>query len=630
MKNKLQIKSARVRTLGIFMLGVLFMLGLNFIVVYPVRAESAALIEREFIVQLRQNNPAVLEALGRDVVPRFAFSSDPDLKFVYTFHSTHSLAALQTFLANNFEYLEENKKFDTDLENIVRVLPNDPGFTTNVRDVDRQWGLTKSNFPKAWTKTTGTTNTVVAIVDTGIDETHEDLRRGRYIAGYDFINHDSIGRGINSDDNGHGTLVAGIIGATANNEIGIVGTNWKVTLMPVKALNEKGSGTAADISEAIVWAADNGADIINLSIGGIGFGHNTTLANSISHAFEKDVTIIAAAGNDVAVTGGNLDIEPVFPICDDNGQNMILGVAASDSNDLKPAFSNFGISCVDVIAPGKRILSTINHDPLSHAAAPNAYAYASGTSMSVPFVVGQAALLKTLFPSATNRQIRDRIISTAENVDALNLSQCNGESCKGKLGAGRIDAAKSMEQEIVTFVINEEDLVRVDSTQQLFYINGGRRHLVSSFVQLQRFSSYPIKHVPSITDVEGFPEGALAEPLSGTLIKQGESATVYYMEKGLKLPVTGQVFRLRNFSFANVVTLSGTELGSWLTGNFLAPPDGTLVRTPGNPTVYWVVGSVLHPINHGFYIEKGLNVFPVVYISDIDLKNFSKGDSLVR
>ena len=408
--------------------------------------------------------------------------------------------------------------------------------------------------------------------------------------------------------------------------MGVAGAAWSVSIMPIKALNANGSGSSANISEAIIWAADNGADIINLSVGGIGFGHDTTLANSVTHAFDKGVLIIAAAGNDVAITGGDLDTEPVFPICDDNGKNMVLGVGASDQNDLKPTFSNFGKSCVDVIAPGRRILSTINHDPITKVALPDAYAYASGTSMSVPYVAAQAVLLKTLFPDATNRQIRDRIIATAENVDALNLSQCNGKNCKGLLGAGRINVAKSLEERIVTLDFDEGDLVYVKDAQAYYYISGGRRHQVTPFVFNQRFTTTRVKIVSSIEDLEQFPEGAFAEPNEGTLIKAGGAPTVYFVSKGLKLPVTGQVFALRGFKFSDVVTLSDAEVSAWLTASFLSPPDGSLVRTAGNPTVYWVVSGVLHPINRQFYLSRGLNVFPVVTISDLDLRGFSKGD----
>ena len=158
-------------------------------------------------------------------------------------------------------------------------------------------------------------------------------------------------------------MVTGVLGATANNGLGVVGTNWQISIMPVKALDSIGQGDAATLAQAIVWAADNGAQFINLSVGGVGFGHDTTLANAVSYAFNKNVVIVAAAGNDLKVTGESLDQNPVFPICDDNNYNMVIGVAATDQNDQKADFSNYGHNCIDVSAPGKRILSTISIDP---------------------------------------------------------------------------------------------------------------------------------------------------------------------------------------------------------------------------------------------------------------------------
>ncbi|HEX3095541.1 MAG TPA: S8 family serine peptidase, partial [Patescibacteria group bacterium] len=376
----------------------------------------------------------------------------------------------------------------------------------------------------------------------------------------------------------------------------------------------------------IIWAADHDADVINLSLGGIGFAHDTVLADAISYAFNKGVVIVAAAGNDVAVTGGNLDKDPVFPICDDNGENMIIGVTATDVNDLKPSFANFGKACVDVSAPGKRILSTINHDPASGTPAPDAYAYASGTSLAVPFVSAEAALLRSLFPRATNKQIRDRIISSSDNIDSLNLSQCAGSTCKGLLGGGRINAAKSLENQIVE--IKDGDVVQVKGSTDYYLINGGKRQLISPFVFKQRFANVTVKNITA-SDLAGFAEGSYAVPLDGTLVKSPNDPAVYYIQSGLRRPLTYQVFTMRQFKFTDVITLTNVEVGSWIEGSFLAPPDGSLVRSPSNPTVYWVVNGTLHPINYKFYIDRGLKIFPVVYAPENDISKFPHGDSLV-
>ncbi len=560
---------------------------------------------------------------GFNIQRRFAFTPNQEFKSIYTFSSTKSLADLKQSFAGKFEYLELSRQLNT-----AAVVVNDPGFSTDPQNIDKEWGLLKSGFDAAWSKTVGDKSNIVAVVDTGIDETHEDLKKISYVPGFDFISRQAIPTSSNSDDNGHGTLVSGVLGATANNGIGIAGTNWQITLMPLKALDATGKGDVAAVAEAIVWATDHGAQFVNLSIGGIGFGHDTALANAISYAFNKNVLLVAAAGNDASVTGSNLDQNPVFPICDDNNFNMVIGVAAIDQNDIKPDFSNYGRNCIDVTAPGKRILSTINFDPFSKKSAPNSYAYASGTSLGVPFVVGQAALIKALYPFATNVQIRDRIISTAEPVDNLNLSQCAGSSCRGLLGAGRINVPKSLENAI-SQNYSEGDLVKDQSTGAIYQILGGQKRLVSPFVYNQKFSAKTVK-ILSQSDLSALPGGSYITPNEGTLVKLDSDPTVYIIYNGQKLPITALVFSQRKLSFANVNTLSYSEMNSWQTGSFYPPLEGTLLRSAQNKTVYWVVGQVLHPINFAFYTERGLSMFPVLTVSGTDINGYAKGDAYIR
>lgn len=509
----------------------------------------------------------------------------------------------------------------------AQVFLNDPGFATNAHDIDKTWGLVKTNFVDAWQKTTGSENVIVAVIDTGIDATHEDLRNAVFVRGYDLISRQIIEGRVNSDDNGHGTLIAGILGATPNNQIGIAGTNWRISLMPIKALDAEGKGDTAKVAEGIIWAVDNGAQIINLSLGGIGFGHDKVLSDAIAYAFKKNAIIVAAAGNDSSATGMSLDDNPVFPVCEDNGLNMVIGVAAVDQNDLKPDFSNYGKNCIDVVAPGKRILSTINHDPLTKTYSPNAYAYASGTSLATPFVSGQAALLKALFPSATNVQIRDRIIATSDQVDNANLYQCGGKSCKGLLGAGRINVRQSIEEGIFDQSILEGDLLRVQETGTVYFISGGKKHLVSSFVFNQKFLGMSIKNIQA-AQIARIPEGSYAAPLDGTLVKIDSNPTVYMTKNGMKLPVLFSVFKHRRLKFSDIKTVSFTEFNSWVTGNFLTPSEGTIVKNPSGRNLFWVVGETLYPINRQFIIEKGIQKFPQLVLSDKDISGFSKGEKL--
>jgi hypothetical protein len=579
---------------------------------------------RSYIVKLNSpGNFSELLPIAQNINHRFLGMQAEEFKNIYTFDSNYSIADLKIALNGHFNYLQTNRTLQT-----AGVVVNDPGFSSNGQDIDKQWGLIKSGFDNAWNKTVGDKRNIVAVIDTGIDQTHEDLKNIFYVPGFDFISKQGLSVGSNSDDNGHGTLVSGVLGAAANNGIGIAGTNWQITLMPLKALDSSGKGDVVAIAEAIVWATDHGAQFINLSIGGIGFGHDTALANAVSYAFARNVLLVAAAGNDSSATGSNLDQSPIFPICDDNNFNMVIGVAAIDKDDIKPEFSNYGRNCVDVVAPGKRILSTINFDPLSKKSAPNSYAYASGTSLGVPFVVGQAALIKALYPFATNVQIRDRIISTAEQIDNLNLTQCAGVSCRGLLGAGRINVPKSLETAIAQN-FSEGDLVKDQNTGAVYQILGGQKRLVSPFVLNQKFSDRPVKILNS-NDLSTLPSGSYITPIDGTLIKLDNEPTVYILDNGLKLPITYQVFMQRKLSFAQVNTLSYSEVNSWQTGSFYSPAEGTLVKSAQNKTVFWVIGQTLHPINYGFYIDRGLNLFPVLAVSKTDLNGFAKGEAYIR
>ncbi len=594
--------------------------------------KQVAAVRHDFVIKLKSSDAQILKALPgiTNIQPVFINAQSDILSNTYTFSSTSSLEVLRQTFEGLYQYLDANDPItDSAIKTsgkAKKVLPNDPFFTQNAVNVDKQWGLVKANFITAWETSLGKRSTVVAVIDTGIDGTHEDFEHTKFVGGYNTITKKTLVAGGNSDDNGHGTLIAGVIAASTDNKTGIAGAASGVSLMAVKALNSSGSGSSSKISEAIVWAADHNADVINLSLGGIGFGHDTVLASAITYAFNKNVVIVAAAGNDVAITGGNLDKDPVFPICDDNGQNMVIGVTATDSNDLKPSFANYGKACVDVSAPGKRILSTVNHDPTTGREAPDAYAYASGTSLAVPFVSAQAGLLRSVFPRATNRQIRDRIIGTADSIDALNLSQCGDQSCAGYLGGGRINAAKSLEAKFADLA--DGDVIQVKGTSEYFYINGGKRQPISPFVKGQRFASAKIKIVP-LSELEDFPEGSYAEPLDGTLVKSPNEGAVYYMQDGLRRPLTAQVFSMRGFKFSDIVTLTNVEVGSWIEGSFLAPPDGTIVRGKTNPTIYWTVNGIIHPINYEFFVNRGLNALPIIYFPDGDVAKFPHGDPYV-
>ncbi|MBE0448229.1 MAG: S-layer homology domain-containing protein [Actinobacteria bacterium] len=296
------------------------------------------------------------------------------------------------------------------------VTPNDIYYT-------RQWALPKISAPEAWDITTGG-ETTVAVVDTGVDYNHLDLA-GKVIKGDDFINGDSDP----IDDNGHGTHVAGIIAATANNSRGITGVSWGARLLAVKVLNSRGSGTDLTVSNGIIYAADRGAKIINLSLGG--YNYSSTMASAVLYAQSKGCVIIAAAGND---NKGSLD----YPA----GYQNVIGVSATDLSDNKASYSNYGWY-VDVAAPGGDGDLNVNHEYGILSCYPGgSYTYAIGTSMATPHVSGLAALILSRFPNRNRDQLVRTLQETADDLGAAGKDDY--------FGYGRINAKKAVSTHFIS------------------------------------------------------------------------------------------------------------------------------------------------------------------------------------
>ncbi|MGE5585551.1 MAG: S8 family peptidase [Bacillota bacterium] len=247
---------------------------------------------------------------------------------------------------------------------VARRVPNDPYYP-------RQWAPEAMSLPYAWDFTTGSSSVIVAVIDTGVQTDHPDLA-GHITAGYDFYNRTTYVRDIS----GHGTHVAGIIGALTNNGVGMAGINWNVRIMPLKVADDSGSGylDLSMIIEALRYAADHGANVVNMSfqIGDATTGEDPFMDQAIEYAYNKGVTIVAAAGNDG---------EPwvAYPARDPR----VIAVGAVGPDLARATWSNYG-SEVDVVAPGADILSTWPT---------NSFANASGTSMATPHVAGLAALM---------------------------------------------------------------------------------------------------------------------------------------------------------------------------------------------------------------------------------------------
>jgi subtilisin family serine protease len=270
-----------------------------------------------------------------------------------------------------------------------------------------------------WEETTGVADVVIAVVDTGVDLTHPDLRNKVVGPGYDFVNNDADA----TDDNGHGTMVAGIAAAETDNYEGIAGVAWNSKILPVKVLNAAGTGSSSGIANGILWAADRGAQVFNLSFGAP--ARDNAVEDALKYAFEtKGAFIAAAAGNDNTAV--------YYPAAYDR---YVCAVAATDYNDLRATWSNFGAE-IDVAAPGANIISTY---PVAMADKFPPYIWQDGTSLASAHVAGLAALIKGIKPTLTPAEIMNVIRYSADDV---NSSIYPGQDIF--VGYGRINMEKAL------------------------------------------------------------------------------------------------------------------------------------------------------------------------------------------
>lgn len=332
------------------------------------------------------------------------------------------------------EYAEPNFLYQTQL------VPNDPLFST-------LWGMTKIAAPSAWNSSTGSSDVVVGIIDTGIDYSHPDLQANLWVNpaenagntldddGNGYVNdvygiNAMTGSGNPMDDNGHGTHVAGTIGAVGSNGIGVAGLNWSVKMIACKFLNSSGSGSLVDAIDCLTYfrsLKDRGVNIVATNNSWAGGGYSQSLYDAIKA--QGDILFMAAAGND----SRNTDLSPAYPASYDLPN--IISVAATDSSDQLANFSNYGSRTVDVGAPGVSIYSTMSSTNAQGIT--GAYGYLSGTSMATPHVAGLAALLKAQDPSRDWTQIKHLIFSGGDAVTSLYGKSVTGRriNALGSVGA---------------------------------------------------------------------------------------------------------------------------------------------------------------------------------------------------
>jgi len=310
------------------------------------------------------------------------------------------------------------------------AAPTDPRYS-------EQNNMARLNLEQAWDLATGSSSVVVAVSDTGISKGHPDLKNriwsnpneipgnGVDDDGNGFVDDtwgwNFAGSNNNPDDeNSHGTHCSGIIGAEANNGEGISGVNWDVRFMAVQFLTKEGSGSSDDGIGTILYAADNGAQVLSMSWGGGGF--TQALEDALNYAAEKGVLLVAAAGNDSA----DGDTEPHFPSAYD--VPGLVAVASSAGVGQLSSFSNYGLTTVDLAAPGSSILSSILDGN---------YKRYSGTSMATPMVAGVAALVLSKYPNTDVNTLRNALFNAIDERTAYD----------GKIAtSGDLNAYKALKQ----------------------------------------------------------------------------------------------------------------------------------------------------------------------------------------
>jgi subtilisin family serine protease len=288
------------------------------------------------------------------------------------------------------------------------ALPDDPLLPA-------EYGFTLTGTDRIWQQQPGRPEVIVAVVDSGIDGTHPEFE-GRLREGFDFTLKQPAPGGL-QDGYGHGTHVAGVIGARANNGRGIAGLAPGCTLMPVRIFNDFGHSQGSTSTEAVIWAVDHGAKVINASWGSPMLAESAKAA--YQYAIAKDVVFVAAVGN-----SGKSDTE-YYP----GASPEAIGVAAINADDRWASFSTFG-AWVDLAAPGANVLSTY---PLKLG---NGYKIMDGTSMAAPFVSAAAALVRSQYPDWTQAQVRAQLERTAKDVIMTGPDPY--------AGAGRVDIARAV------------------------------------------------------------------------------------------------------------------------------------------------------------------------------------------
>jgi subtilisin family serine protease len=408
-------------------LSILAVLGFPGAVTASHASQPASFVPGELLVRFASSTTAsaraedVLADLDATVVERLPVSGLVRVRLEPGTSVPAAAAALEQRAGVRYAQPNHRRRID--------ATPNDPRFLDG-----SLWGLHQGSdadidAPEAWDITQGSNAVTVAVVDTGVQYTHPDLDGNMWVNddpadgvhGWDFANNDSNP----DDDHGHGTHVAGTIGAEGHNGTGVVGVNWRVKLMALKAADEDGFFADSSIVSAFSYACRNGARVINGSFGGDYFSQ---VELDAINACPGALFVFAAGNGGPDHLGDNNDVTPHYP-CNYSSANVVC-VAASNASDQRTSFSNYGRTSVDLAAPGQSILSTFPG---------SSYEYAGGTSMATPHVAGAAALVLADRPGLTTTELRRALLLGADAKASLDGLVATG---------ARLNVRRALTQEV--------------------------------------------------------------------------------------------------------------------------------------------------------------------------------------
>lgn len=432
---------------------------------------------------------------------------------------------------------------------VLARVPNDPYYSQQTA----VWNQISAS--KAWDYSIGSSKVVVAVIDTGVDTWHPDLTNNIWtnnkeisdngidddqngfiddVHGWNFVedNNDPRTSVFNAGDDresvSHGTIISGLIGGRGDNGLDGTGLNWHVSIMPIRAITNAGTGVLSNVTRAVNYAIENGANVINMSF--VGKYDEPTLRSELHRAYQKGIVVVAAAGNHDETESGDLTAYPEYPACYDHGntQNWLLTVASVNAYDQMSYFSNTG-NCIDIAAPGEAIYSSQRYAPQ--------YGYVEafggawdGTSFAAPIVAGAAALLKAVHPDWKPDQIISTLISTADPIVNNNSAITYGRLNIGKAVSNTAVTSVAATKSGSIYTVSDKTVRRLDLNNQkitdVAVISGAKIVSVAALPDSQQFVVFTSRQrmfYVKVYDVDGRLDHEITLPVSeqkGTVVKR--------------------------------------------------------------------------------------------------------------